>query len=163
MLLMALLNTKFPPPLQSIPLSVNRTPPPLAHDVIRFNDVHIKTKDCPSQGIDEDSASSSQFGEAKSVNVDIKSGLNTCHSLSEEVFYQEFSEERVSTGGEKTGESEEFNKESSDSVASDKYFTPPEEGIPESYTSALSVSILARCRTLGNHRKITVVLTVATS
>jgi hypothetical protein len=144
MLLTTLVCSKFPLPLQSIPLSVNRTPPPLAHDVIKFHDVHIKPKDCPFEDTDQDS-SSSPFGETRSTSLEIKSpNMNAAPSRSDsaaDVFYPASSEEQGSARDSHSSENlDQMSKEnfSNDSVTSEKYYTPDEE---DQYFSDFTVSL----------------------
>ncbi|CAB4002952.1 Hypothetical predicted protein, partial [Paramuricea clavata] len=133
MLLTTLVCSKFPLPLQSIPLSVNRTPPPLAHDVIKFHDVHIKPKDCPFEDTDQD-GSSSPFGETRSTSLEIKSpNKNAAPSRSDsaaDLFYPASSEEQGSARDSHSSENlDQMSKGnfSNDSVTSEKYYTPDEE------------------------------------
>ena len=128
MLLTTLVCSKFPFPQQSIPLSVNRTPPPLAHSIIKFNDVHISPKDFVFENAEDDSRSS-PFGELRSTSREIKSPNNTTRAMSDsaEVFSPISSEE--GTEGHLSKNLDEMSKgHSSDSVTSDKYYTPEEDG-----------------------------------
>ena len=130
MLLTTLVCSKFPLPQQSIPLSVNRTPPPLAHDIIKFNDVHIKPRDYPFEGTDQDH-SSPPFGEVRSSSLEIKFNKTTSStSDSADVFYPASSEEQSSAKEGRSGENvDQISKgRLSDSVPSDRYYTPDEEG-----------------------------------
>ena len=137
MLLTTLVCSKFPLPLQSIPLSVNRTPPPLAHDIIKFDDVHIKPKDCPFEDMDQD-WSSSAFGEVRSASLEIKFN-KTASSMSEsaDVFYPASEEQSSTRESHFSGNIDQMSKgHSSDSVTSEKYYTPDE--ISSDFTVSLS-------------------------
>ena len=152
MLLTTLVCSKFPFSQQSIPLSVNRTPPPLAHEIIKFDDVHIKPKDFVFESAEEDSRSS-PFGELRSTSREIKSPNTAAHAMSDSagVFFPTSSGEHASGTHsiENLDQSSKGSKgHSSDSMTSDKYFTPEEDGqfLPQ---FTVSPSIFGHCFTLA--------------
>lgn len=129
MMLITLVRSKFPHPDQSIPLSVNKTPAPLAYKTIRFQDVHIK----PSAELHEQDDAEQDlcgkkilYGEVRSTNLEIKTanGLDSEIGPSEEYYpaYGTLEE------GESSGSSRQNSKNASnESVTSEKYYTPDDE------------------------------------
>lgn len=139
MLLTTLVCSKFSLPPQSIPLSVNRSPPPLAYDVIKFDNVHIQPKDCPFENTDQDSCS--PFGEIRSASLEITSPNKTTPSMgdSTDQFYTAPPEEQGSSRPEKNENFDGINKgkSSTDSANSERYYTPEED---EQFFSETTVS-----------------------
>lgn len=145
-MLTTLVCAKFPLPQQSIPLSVNRTPPPLAYDIIKFHDVQIKPNNFPCDDVDQDSSGSQlPFGELRSTSLEIKSCNKIASSMSDsaDTFYPASSEglEHGSAREDQSSESSDLitkGQYSSDSPTSEKYYTPDEEDgkfLPEARVS----------------------------
>lgn len=151
MMLTTIVCSKFPHPDQSIPISVNKTPSPLAYETIRFQDVHIK----PSMSLSEledaeqDLQSKIPYGEVRSTSLQIRGahGAVSKEYNDSEMYYPSCSslEDGMKQGlvidNQSSENSDKCNKDnaSSDSVMSEKYYTPEEEELSK-YLSDHSVS-----------------------
>lgn len=142
-LLTTLVCSKFPLPLQSIPLSVNRTPPPLAHDIIKFDNAQIKPGDCPFENAEPNSLSS-PFGELRSTSREINSTIKT--TPESDRFFPTSEDQVLAREGKSSENLDQMDKdnESNDSLPSETetYFTPEEE--EPQFFSEFAVSLVFR-------------------
>lgn len=138
MMLTTLVRAKFLHPDQTIPLSVNKTPSPLAYKTIRFQNVHI-IKPSELEDTEQDfQGSKMAYGEVRSTNVEIRitSDDDKTGELSE-IYYPTYQtlddyiehEQRLVTDGQSSESSGQCSKDnaSSDSVPSEKYYTPDDD------------------------------------